>query len=205
MKKTIIYLVSVLVLASFVSAGIIDKLTNFDVNKDDGTCSGGENPLISPNDCKIGLNEVSSLKILEYAWFIKLVLIIGIFWVLSNKDLWGDKNFQLIIIIILAIIWFGGYGYFSQKPQPLNTNVSLATITTTTTTLPAGVIDLGSYSIATRFWNWFGGLGKVLWPSQPVLAWIIIVGGTIALIAFYHTIIDYVESFLNRWLWRRKR
>jgi len=218
MTKLWLYILIGILLSSFAYAqcingdNIYDKATNFCTSRD-GVCDDGENPLIFPGECEFSLEEMSNLKMMSYGWFIKLVLAIGIIWVVINNHVLKDRNFQIIIVMIILLIYLTSSGIIVAKtPQHLNTSKNTSptepkNVSIIHTELINGqlvqVIDLNEEATAGGVFKKVLNLGGVVWPSKPLLGWALLFFILIAFVASYKVILEKMETVMKSLFFKR--
>jgi hypothetical protein len=93
-----------------IATSFSDKLFSKCKIEDNGICEDGENFLID-DDCRPSLSDITDGSIFKAMWFIRAILLLGIF-LLFKKD----KNFPLVVILLISLLVLNGaFGYLNNE------------------------------------------------------------------------------------------
>ena len=217
LPKTVTWLLSFIVLFPVVSAscnssGVFDKVASFCVEESNGVCDAGENPLFHRDDCPLKMQDAANFLWIGEGWFLKLAAFFLLMWLLSNVELWSDRNFQVLVLMILVIVFLGSkgivefhagqndFGNASQGLYTRNASMGGEKVVVQNHTLNGSavqVIDLDEYSGFSGLWNKVKGFGSAVWPDQPVLGWVLIGFFVFGCLALLRVGLDRVENFFR--------
>lgn len=178
MNKAILFLILLLAIPSVFACqqdmSLVDQAIGFCQEDNDGVCSGFENPFTS-SECELGF------EIMLQSWFIKIMLAILLYWAWKSK-LYKNRSFMILVLILVFALLLFNTGEFKTESTP----------TTTTTSIPQNTSTLSG--VVDSFMSW----GDILWPSHPMLGWLIIISLFIVAVPVITLLMDNVENFLKR-------
>lgn len=146
---------------------IVDVCTS----PDDGVCDPGENPFMHGSDCDVDREVITSFSFVYEYWFLKLVAILLLYYLFFQTDIWRDNNFWVIVLLVV--------GSFVFLPDLLSGGsvddvITTSTTMTTTTTFADDTILVIEPSGLSKFWDKFIEWGGGIYPSHPLLSWVIV-------------------------------
>ena len=156
MKKLLILtFVMLLSVIPIIYAMNFTDLFSFERDDKNNICDKGEFPIID-KDCKLDFSDI-----MNKVWFWKVLLIIGLFYMLKKKDIL-NKN----VIIVLLVILIAFTMPIKEKPELEGEIVKI--------NQTEDLINPLEKTTAEKIIDGIGSLGSRLSPDRPIIGWAVI-------------------------------
>ena len=211
-------------LTTTASATFMDTIFNTTGTVNDGVCDGNEYP--TDNDCAITTEVLNDFSLFQTAWFLRLIILIGIIFLLRNPDI-IDTNLLAVILLIIIIFTIipSGSGDINLKtltPLPPKSqcpdvyepicyggktynNTCEAQLSNATTQQSCTPIYEIRQSNTEKLWDKTLHLGSTISPRYPLAGWTVMFLAIFIFIGLFNKASDVRDNFINLFFPRKPR